>query len=114
VPESRKGQFWFRSLEVAFEHENSFNRDVYQEIAHLLILRARLSVLVTYPNTFDEKLMGYFHSFIEPCPHASELDANESFLMILGWSDPLRWDGYAFKKDGWKRLETARREDARA
>ncbi|MFZ4526763.1 MAG: hypothetical protein ACOYOE_14865, partial [Chlorobium sp.] len=104
VPGCPKGQFWFRSLSVAFEHENTFNRNVFQEIAHLLILRARLSVVVTYTPIYDQELMNYFHSIIQPCHHASELDLNESFLMILGRRDPLEWDGYVYKKEGWKKL----------
>ena len=105
VPESPKGQFWFRSLSVAFEHENTFNRNIYQEIAHLLILRARLSVIVTYSPEYDENLMNYFHSIIQPCSHASELDKEESFLVIMGRRDPLGWAGYVYKQDNWKRLE---------
>lgn len=103
VPGTPKKQTWFRSLSVAFEHENDF-RSVYQEIAHLLILRAQLSVVVTYSPKFDEKRMNYLRSIIDPCPHASELDAHESFLMILGRRDPLDWDGYVFKRGGWKRV----------
>ncbi len=97
VPGSPESQFWFRTISVAFEHENSFDRDLYQEIAHLLILQAQLSVIVTYSTSYDEKLMKYFHSIIQPCPHAAELHASENFLMILGQRDPLKW--------GWLRVQ---------
>ncbi len=104
VPESPKNQTWLRSITVAFEHENTFNKNVYQEIAHLLILRAELSVLVTYPPSDDNNLMDYFHRIISECPHASEIDKKENFLMIFGYRDPLRWSGYVYKTDRWRSI----------
>lgn len=104
VPDCPPDQRWFRSLAVAFEHENSFGRNVYQEIAHLLLIRARLSVIVSYSDSYHEKWMSYFHSIIAGCEHADDLDAKESFLMILGRRNPLRWDGYVFKHSDWKLL----------
>jgi hypothetical protein len=104
VPGRPENRFWLRSMSVAFEHENEFNRNLYQEIAHLLILRAQLSVVVTYWPGYHEENMSYFHSIIKTCPHAPELHDNESFLMILGRCDPLEWDGYVYKKDRWRQL----------
>src|ERR1700733_8693010 len=47
-------QNWFQNIRVAFEHENYFRSGLFQEVSHLLITRADLRVLVTYPNNEDE------------------------------------------------------------
>lgn len=46
-------QNWFHNIRVAFEHENSFRSGLFQEVSHLLITRADLRVLVTYPEACD-------------------------------------------------------------
>ena len=48
VPGAPATQNWFHNIRIAFEHENAGNW--FQEISHLLILRAELRVLVVYPN----------------------------------------------------------------
>ena len=73
VPKRKENEYWFRSISVAFEHEHNFNHNLYQEIAHLLILRSELSVIVTYPEGDESPLMTYFHDIIKNCSHSKEL-----------------------------------------
>ncbi|MBC8883343.1 hypothetical protein H9X57_07600 [Flavobacterium piscinae] len=55
VPNIKTNTFWFREIEVAFEHENNFNKNLFQEVSHLLITNSHLKVLVTYPNQNEKK-----------------------------------------------------------
>src|SRR5579862_6477736 len=88
VPERAGNQTWFRGIRVAFEHEHSYDKNLYEEISHLLILHSKLSVLVTYPpgrHYMDAPNLEYFRSIIKGSPRGDELDANENFLLILGY-----------------------------
>jgi hypothetical protein len=104
IPECPKDQLWLRSIPIAFEHKNNF-RNIHQEIAHLLITRADLYVIVTYPPEISEKHIDKFHQIFDGCSHVSELDEKENFLIILGKIDPFEWKGYVYKTKGWKPLE---------
>jgi len=104
VPGAGKG--WFRGIKVAFEHEHIYDKRLYQEISHLLILHSGLSVVVTYPpegERKDSELMHYFHSLIRGSPRYNELDEKENFLLIFGYREPkLEWKGLVYKNAGWK------------
>src|ERR1700721_1857293 len=65
VPGRPDGSFWFRDIRVAVEHENKYNRSLYQEVAHLLIINCDLKVLVTYPNDHWEGILEYLHEVIK-------------------------------------------------
>lgn len=104
VPEKKENEYWFRSISVAFEHEHVFDKDLFKEIAHLLILRSELSVIVTYPPRGVQPLMEYFHSIINDCSHAGELDLKRNFLFIFGYTDPLEWEGLVYTKTGWQKI----------
>jgi hypothetical protein len=109
VPEKADGQTWVRGLKIAFEHEHSYDNKLYEEISHLLILHAPLSVVVTYPppGGFAElPHLQYFHKIIDGSPRAKELDANESFLLIFGYPEPAHWRGLIYKSEGWKEIQT--------
>lgn len=107
VPERNENQWWFRGISVAFEHENVYNKRLYEEISHLLILHSELSVVVTYPQRGEAKHLLYYHSIIQGSPRAKELDKEESFLLILGYCGPLEWKGLIYKNEGWKEIATA-------
>jgi hypothetical protein len=109
VPKIKDNECWLKSITVAFEHEHIYDMDLFKETAHLLILRSKLSVLVTYPPRGDgaNNILQYLRSIIDVCPHAKELDAAENFLLILGYPDPLEWDGLVYSKtevSGWKKI----------
>jgi hypothetical protein len=101
VPRTEDKGHWFRSFTVAFEHEHKWNDNLYQEISHLLVLRARLSVVVTYPTDHEDERLKYFHEIITTSPCADELHTNRSFLLILGYRQPQQWKGLIYQKDGW-------------
>jgi hypothetical protein len=107
VSDVNPGQKWFRGIKVAFEHEHIYNKRLYEEISHLLILHSELSVLVTYPPPGDFRHLehlDYFHSIIQGSPRAEELDENENFLLIFGYRDPLEWKGLVYKNDWWEEI----------
>jgi hypothetical protein len=96
---------YLHHIRVAFEHENTFNDDLYQEISHLLITSCDLRVLVTYPNTslLEEKL-AVFHEMIHCHPHQKQFSEQENFLIIFGYRDGPRWEGRVYKSDHWIKL----------
>ena len=105
VPNRKLGQTWVRGIKVAFEHEHIYDKSLYEEISHLLILQAGLSVVTTYPGTKDftkVEHLDYFHDLIKGSPRAKELDEKENFLLIFGFRDPLEWKGLVFKCDKWQ------------
>lgn len=90
------GQTWIQNIRVAFEHENFFTSGLFQETSHLLITRADLRVLVTYPED---------HAVQPELGRLSQLIAdakleNPSFLLILGERSENRlsiiWNGYTW------------------
>lgn len=98
-------QYWFRDIQIAFEHENTFRSGIYQEICHLLITNARLKVLVTYPVNTPTKDLSDLYDIIKVTRHSEELVKNESLLLIFGYENGFSWEGFAY--DGtpqWKAL----------
>ncbi len=107
VPNIHAGSTWVRDIRVAFEHENYFNSGLYKEVAHLLITNCDLKVLVTYyPQGDYETELDYLHSIIKGSRQSKTLSDNENFLLIIGAESDFSWDGYVYKEDAWKLLNT--------
>jgi hypothetical protein len=109
VPETPENSYWFHDIHIAFEHENEFNRNLYQEVAHLLLLNAQLHVLVTYPDggldyTPTIEIMEYLHRIISTNRQSTAISENENFLVIFGYEADMVWEGYVYKKNGWKQI----------
>ncbi|MCE9539405.1 MAG: hypothetical protein K8R85_09325 [Bacteroidetes bacterium] len=102
----KEGQYCFRDIRVAFEHENHFNSGLYKEISHLLITNCDLRVLVTYPpNDNKENIeLKFWHTLI--CGHrqSKEISDDENFLVILGYENGFQWEGFVYKEDKWKQI----------
>lgn len=109
VPNRPKNHFWFRNIQIAFEHENDFNSGLYQEVSHLLITNCNLRVLVTYYPAGDETpQLNYLHSIIQGTPYSDSISESESFLIIIGSGSDFEWDGYIYNNDStqkWKMLQ---------
>jgi hypothetical protein len=99
---------WLHNIRIAFEHENYFRSGLYQETSHLLITRAELRVLVTYPETEDsneiERELGVLHQII-----SSSGLSEPAFLIVLGrrtsvghglWNG-VEWRGRVYARSGW-------------
>jgi hypothetical protein len=96
---------YLHHLRVAFEHENNFNDNLYQEISHLLIANSDLRVLVTYPNIYPlDASLAWFHEMIDHHPCQKQFSDQENFLLIFGYRDGPRWEGRVYKTHGWKEL----------
>ena len=99
------GQTWIDRIQVALEHENHFKSGLFKEASHLLITRADLRVLVTYPEAFDENPE---LDSLATVIHESHL-ADPSFLLItgkripsdLGKWDGVEWVGRIYSAGGW-------------
>lgn len=109
VPETPENSYWFHDIQIAFEHENEFNRNLYQEIAHLLILNTKLRVLVTYPDggldyTPTTEIMEYLHRIISTNQQSTAISENENLLVIFGYEADMVWEGYVYKKNEWKQI----------
>jgi hypothetical protein len=104
VPGIPAGSCWLKDIRVAFEHENSFNRDLYKEIAHLLITDCDLRVLVTYPNGGIDSILDYLHRIISSNRKATVYSQQESILIILGYEAGFRWEGRVYKSGEWRKL----------
>lgn len=109
IPERKDGTTWLRGIKVAFEHEHIYNKRLYEEISHLLIIHSDLSVLVSYPDSVVLKNLNhlrYFYELIKSSPRAGEFDADEKFLLIFGCRHPsLKWKGLIYKNAGWEEIE---------
>lgn len=104
VPKIKDGTFWFRDIRVAFEHENNFNGGLYQEISHLLLIKADLKVLVTYPIDDTTNELKYLHEIISGNRQSKSISEEENFLLILGYEKGFDWEGFIYKQDNWKRI----------
>lgn len=104
VPNIKEGNYWFRDIRVAFEHENNFRSGLYQEVSHLLLINADLKVLVTYPNEDTEEELDYLHQIIKGNRHSTSISVDESFLLIHGYEYGFEWEGYVFKINRWEKI----------
>lgn len=94
-----KGQNWFQNVRIAFEHENEFNDALFQEVSHLLITRADLRVLASYPGN-DVELDEQRERFGEIIKGANFAGTDPAFLFIAGQRNPsltkIIWRAYAY------------------
>jgi hypothetical protein len=104
VPGLAEGTYWFKDIRVAFEHENNFNYNLYQEVAHLLITNCDLRVLVTYPNQDPSAVLNYLHDLISSNRNAATFSQEESILLIFGYESGFEWRGFVYKMEEWKML----------
>lgn len=107
VPETNENTYWFKDIEIAFEHENTYNYNLFQEVAHLLITRCNLRVLVSYPQNEKEPISKYLHEVISSCSIANEIAEKENFLFILGYhyEGKCEWEGWVYASTDWKKIE---------
>lgn len=104
--------FYLPHIGVAFEHENDFFSGLFQEVTHLLITKSQLSVLVSYPYSFEAEcvniVLDELHDIIVYAPDSNEISNKENFLLILGHNGKQgskdSWKGLVFTKEGWKEL----------
>ncbi|MDV7138235.1 hypothetical protein R3X28_05075 [Maribacter sp. TH_r10] len=105
VPHLAEGNFWFRDIRIAFEHENSFNNKLYQEVSHLLITNCDLRVLVAYPPS-DTPIgtLNSLHEIIKGNRNSKTNSDLENFLLIFGYENQFSWEGFIYKQQGWKEI----------
>ncbi|WP_416448335.1 hypothetical protein ACH3PA_18365 [Leeuwenhoekiella sp. A2] len=104
APKIKPNTYWFRDIRIAFEHENSFNSGLYQEISHLLITNCDLKVLVAYPDYEPDEMLIELHEIIKGNRQSTEIEKNENFLLIFGYENGFEWEGYVYKETEWKKL----------
>ena len=104
TPRIKENTFWFRDIQVAFEHENNFKSGLYQEVSHLLITNCKLKVLVAYPDYEPDDELKYLHEIISGTRHSKELSEKENFLIIFGYENGFEWQGYIYKADKWNKI----------
>lgn len=107
-PTAPEGSTWLQNIRIAFEHENYFRSGLFQETSHLMITRAELRVLVTYPEAYDEAEVDEELSRLAAIITRSGLP-DPAFLLIMGkrtgvgrgdWSG-IHWIGRKFAAQGW-------------
>ncbi|MBN8712258.1 MAG: hypothetical protein BGO12_18035 [Verrucomicrobia bacterium 61-8] len=105
------GQNWFQNIRIAFEHENDFNDALFQEVSHLMITRADLRVLVSYPGN-EVELTKQLECFAEIIGRANFAGADPAFLFIAGQRDSsltnIVWRSYVY--DGKEMIPLSKRE----
>jgi len=88
---------WLTKFRIAFEHENIPNgpKGAYQEICHLLNLKADLKVLVTY---WDKE---FINTFIDDLNSIISISSQEEveILVIVGYKSikNIVWNGFMLK-----------------
>ena len=105
-PEIKGNAFWFRNIQIAFEHENNFKSGLYQELSHLIVTNSELKVLVTYPNDEDDgyEMLKKFTDIILGNRSEKEFSDNESILVIYGYKNELQWDGFIYGNSEWLKI----------
>jgi hypothetical protein len=97
--------YFFRDIRVAFEHENDFKSGLFQEVAHLLLMQCDLRVLVTYPNVIDyTNELKLLHELITGNRYSKAIANNDGFLIIFGFDQGNRWEGFIYKEDDWMKI----------
>lgn len=93
-------QNWFHNIRIAFEHENSFRSGLFQEVSHLLITRADLRVLVTYPEGYD--LAAELKNLEQIIKESDLGTADPAFLFIAGKriesNTGIEWCAYTYQQ----------------
>lgn len=106
VPHLTSNKYWFREISIAFEHENTFNSQLFQEVSHLLLTQAPLRVLVSYPDTDnnEEIQLNKLHEIIKGRSDEEQIAQDESFLLIFGYENDFSWKGLIYNSEDWKVL----------
>jgi hypothetical protein len=110
VPDVPKGQTWVRRIRIAFEHENVFNKRLYEEVSHLLLIDCDLRVLVTYPDLIEgsNAILDYLHDVVSGSNRAALIADNKALLLILGVKDTkenvINWGGYVYTMMAWQKI----------
>ncbi|MFW6225219.1 MAG: hypothetical protein ACOC4B_03040 [Bacteroidota bacterium] len=96
--------YWFYNIKVAIEHENCFNIKLYQEVSHLLITDCDLKVLITYPNSINQRdqIIDSLYEIVKKSKRCKEISDKASFIIINGYNEGSIWDGYIFREDKWE------------
>lgn len=99
--------YWFKEIRVAFEHENTINRGVLEEVAHLLITNAELKVLVIYPNDTPKELLNEIHEIIKTSGHSKPLTEKQNFMIICGYETDFEWEFFVYDENNpdWNRFD---------
>ncbi|MBL7812697.1 MAG: hypothetical protein JNL57_10780 [Bacteroidetes bacterium] len=101
--------FGITGISVAFEHENKFDKHLYTETCKMLTVCADLKVIVTYPQgpigyKPTDTVMDFIHTIIKSSRHGDQISELENLLFIFGYQSDFEWEGYVFKKEGWKQI----------
>lgn len=99
--------YYLTKIRIAFEHENYFNSGLYQEVCHLLQINCELRVLVSYPPNIEceNSELQSVHKIISQSADAEIISSHCNFLVIMGYMNPYRWNGWIFKNSNWIKLE---------
>lgn len=60
--------------------------------------------MVAYPNGEIEDELSYLHQIIKGTENAEEISGSENFLIIFGYENEFRWQGFVFKLNSWKEI----------
>lgn len=103
------GQTWVHNIRVAFEHEHVFRPGLFQEVSHLLITRADLRVLVSYPNN-DEDLNAELRNLGRIISDSDLGRTDPGFLLITGkktrGDTDIQWRAYTYQSNDLLPLKT--------
>jgi len=104
-----KNQNWFQNVRIAFEHENIFRSGLFQEVSHLLITRADLRVLVTYPDN-EEDLSTELAKLARIVSESDLAKSDPALLLIIGdrinSNSDIRWRAYTHQQNQLLSLTT--------
>lgn len=102
------GQTWVQNIRIAFEHENFFESGLFAETSHLLITRADLRVLVTYPGN-DEELLSELKNLAQIISNSDLAESDPAFLFITGKrinsNTDIEWRGFTFENNNFEPLK---------
>ena len=93
-------QAWVHNIQIAFEHEHVFRHGLFQEVSHLLITRANLRVLVSYPNS-ESELQDELISLGRIISESDLGKSDPNFLLITGQrynlNAQINWSAFSYQ-----------------
>ena len=102
------GQTWVQNIRIAFEHENFFMSGLFQETSHLLITRADLRVVVSYPDN-DKDLASEKAKLTRILNESDLARGDAAFLLITGRrikSDAdIEWQAFTHQENEFRPLQ---------
>lgn len=94
------GQTWVQNVRIAFEHENIFRSGLFTETSHLLITRADLRVLISYPDD-QAQLEVELDNLSRVISQSDPAATDPAFLFIVGNrisdSTDIQWSAYTYQ-----------------